>query len=113
MVKMTKKHFIALKSQKFKVIKLTCRFFCSIIPLVRIKRMSFYRKEDGIMKKSTKIVSLLLAAACAASMTGCGGSGSTATTAAASKAETEAASSMETGKYGFSRIERSKCMNNV
>ena len=44
------------------------------------------------MKKSTKIVSLLLAAACAASMTGCGGSGSTATTAAASKAETEAAS---------------------
>ena len=92
---MTKKHFIALKSQKFKVIKLTCRFFCSIIPLVRIKRMSFYRKEDGIMKKSTKIVSLLLAAACAASMTGCGGSGSTATTAAASKAETEAASSEE------------------
>ena len=47
------------------------------------------------MKKSTKIVSLLLAAACAASMTGCGGSGSTATTAAASKAETEAASSEE------------------
>ena len=47
------------------------------------------------MKKSTKIVSLLLAAACAASMTGCGGSGSTATTTAASKAETEAASSME------------------
>lgn len=47
------------------------------------------------MKKSTKIVSLLLAAACAASMTGCGGSGSTATTAAASKAATEAASSEE------------------
>ncbi len=94
MVKMTKKHFIALKSQKFKVIKLTCRFFCSIIPLVRIKRMSFYRKEDGIMKKSTKIVSLLLVAL-AISMTGCGGSGSTATTAAASKAETEAASSEE------------------
>ena len=47
------------------------------------------------MKKSTKIVSLLLAAACAASMTRCGGSGSTATTAAASKAETEAASSEE------------------
>ena len=47
------------------------------------------------MKKSTKIVSLLLAAACAASMTGCGGSGSTATTTAASKAETEAASSEE------------------
>jgi len=41
--------------------------------------MSFYRKEDGIMKKSTKIMSVLLAAACAASMTGCGGSGSTAT----------------------------------
>ena len=57
--------------------------------------MSFYRKEDGIMKKSTKIMSVLLAAACAASMTGCGGSGSTATTAAASEAATEAASSEE------------------
>ena len=47
------------------------------------------------MKKSTKIMSVLLAAACAASMTGCGGSGSTATTAAASEAATEAASSEE------------------
>ena len=92
---MTKKHFIALNSKKFKAIKLTWGFFCSIIPLVRIKRMSFYRKEDGIMKKSTKIMSVLLAAACAASMTGCGGSGSTATTAAASEAATEAASSEE------------------
>ena len=40
-------------------------------------------------------MSVLLAAACAASMTGCGGSGSTATTAAASEAATEAASSEE------------------
>ena len=59
------KTLYCFKITKFKVIKLTCRFFCSIIPLVRIKRMSFYRKEDGIMKKFYKIVSLLLAAACA------------------------------------------------
>ena len=95
----------ALKIKKFKAIKLTRPFFCSMIKKVHEKRTRLWvKKRSDVMKKTAKIFSFVLAGAMAAALTGCGAGTNETTAAAAADASKEAEGGKETYRVGICQL---------